>query len=65
MLVAVQNGEFIKSYKPDAKILYSTDERVELLEALVSILNRVSNDFRCRIVMWNHPPGAVDDGTGK
>lgn len=34
LIVAVQDGEFIKKYKPDAKVLYSTEERVEILEAL-------------------------------
>lgn len=34
VVVAVQNGEYIKKFKPDAKILYSTEERVEMLEAL-------------------------------
>ena len=34
LIVAVQNGDYIKKFKPDAKILYSTGERVEILEAL-------------------------------
>ena len=34
LIVAVQDGDFITKYKPDAKILYSTEERVEILEAL-------------------------------
>lgn len=34
LTVAVQDGEFIKKFKPDAKVLYSTDERVEILEGL-------------------------------
>lgn len=34
LIVAVQDGEYILTYKPDAKILYTTDERVEMLEAL-------------------------------
>ena len=34
LIVAVQNGEYILKYKPEAKILYTTEERVELLEAL-------------------------------
>ena len=34
LIVAVQNGEYIKKFKPEAKILYSTEERVEILEAL-------------------------------
>ncbi len=34
LIVAVQDGDFIKKYKPTANILYSTDERVEILRAL-------------------------------
>lgn len=34
LIVAVQNGEYIRRFKPDAKVLYSTDERVEILGAL-------------------------------
>ena len=34
LVVAVQDGDFILKYKPDAKILYSTAERVEILEAI-------------------------------
>ena len=34
LIVAVQNGEYVKKYKPEAKILYTTEERVEILEAL-------------------------------
>lgn len=34
LIVAVQDGDFILKFKPDANILYSTEERVEILEAL-------------------------------
>ena len=34
LVVAVQNGDYIKKFKPDANVLYSTEERVEILEAL-------------------------------
>ena len=34
LIVAVQNGNYIKKFKPDAEVLYSTEERVEMLEAL-------------------------------
>ena len=34
LVVAVQDGEYIKKFKPDCKVLYNTDERVEILEAL-------------------------------
>lgn len=34
LVVAVQDEDFILKYKPNAKILYSTEERVEILEAV-------------------------------
>ncbi len=34
LIVAVQDGNYILKFKPDAKVLYSTEERVEMLEAL-------------------------------
>lgn len=34
LIVAVQDGDYIIKYKPDAKILYSTEERVEMIKAL-------------------------------
>lgn len=40
LVVAVQNGKYIKKFKPDANVLYSTEERVEMLEAL-RIVDRV------------------------
>lgn len=40
LIVAVQNGEYIKKYKPDAKIRYTTEERVEMLEN-VKVVDKV------------------------
>ncbi len=40
LIVAVQDGEYIKKFKPDAKVLYSTEERVEILEGL-RVVNEV------------------------
>lgn len=34
LVVAVQDGDYILKFKPDANILYSTEERVEILESL-------------------------------
>lgn len=34
LIIAVQDGDFILKFKPNADILYSTEERVEMLEAL-------------------------------
>lgn len=34
LIVAVQDGAYIKKYKPDSPILYTTEERIELIEAL-------------------------------
>lgn len=40
LIVAVQDERYILKYKPEARILYSTEQRVELLEAL-SIVDKV------------------------
>lgn len=34
LIVAVQDGEYILKYKPDAKVLYSTKDRFDILSAL-------------------------------
>lgn len=34
LIVAVQNGSYIKKYKPEAEVLYTTEERVEMLESI-------------------------------
>ena len=34
LIVAVQDGNYILKYKPEANVYYSTEERVEMLEAL-------------------------------
>ena len=34
LIVAVQDGSYIKKYKPEANILYSTEERIEILNSL-------------------------------
>lgn len=34
LIVAVQNGEYIKKCKPEAVVLYSTKDRIEILEGL-------------------------------
>ncbi len=34
LIVAVQNGDYILKFKPDANVLYSTEERVEIIRAL-------------------------------
>ena len=34
LIVAVQNEEYILKFKPNAQILYSTAERIEILEAI-------------------------------
>ena len=34
LIVAVQDGDFILKFKPDAKVLYTTEQRLELVSAL-------------------------------
>ena len=51
LIVAVQEESSILKYKPNAKVLYSTEQRKELIEALtivdeVIIYNDVDRDIR-------------------
>lgn len=51
LIVAVQDGTYIKKYKPDTSILYSTEERAELVRALrvvdeVVIYRDVNEDIK-------------------
>lgn len=34
LIVAVQDGEFILKYKPEAKVLYTTEQRMDMISAL-------------------------------
>lgn len=34
LIVAVQEGEFILKYKPEAQVLYTTEQRLEMINAL-------------------------------
>lgn len=47
LIVAVQDGEYIFKYKPDARIMYSTEERVEMIEALRVVDEVVVYDSVC------------------
>lgn len=47
LVVAVQDGDYILKYKPDAHILYSTEERVEILKALRVVDKVVVYDSVC------------------
>lgn len=49
LIVAIQDGDYILKYKPDANVMYTTDERKEMIEAIkivdqVIIYNDVSPD---------------------
>lgn len=72
LIVAVQNGDYIRKFKPEAKILYSTDERVEMLEALrivdevvvydtVSIETLEKIDFSILALGEDHKGGRFDE----
>ena len=37
LVVAVQDGDYILKYKPDAEIMYSTEERMRLVGALRTV----------------------------
>lgn len=72
LIVAVQNGDYIRKFKPDAKVLYSTDERVEMLEALrivdevvvydtvnIDVLEKI--DFSVLALGEDHKGGRFDE----
>lgn len=40
LIVAVQDGDYILKYKPDAQVFYSTQQRCDLVKAL-SVVNEV------------------------
>ena len=47
LIVAVQDGDYILKYKPDAKVLYSTEERVEILKAIREVDEVIVYDSVC------------------
>lgn len=47
LIVAVQDGDQILKYKPQANILYSTEERVEILNALKIVDEVIVYDSVC------------------
>lgn len=54
LIVAVQDGDYILKYKPDAKIMYSTEERMEIIESIkivdkVIVYNSVSPETLANI----------------
>lgn len=71
LIVAVQDGEEILKYKPDAKIFYSTEERVEILESIkivdkvivykgISVETLESIDFDILALGEDHKGGRFD-----
>lgn len=44
VIVGVQKTEFIRKYKPFAELLYSTDERVEIIESLREVDKVITYD---------------------
>lgn len=72
LIVAVQDGKYIKKFKPEAHVFYSTEERVEMLEALkivdeVRVYETVSVDtlknieFDILALGEDHHGGRFDD----
>jgi len=51
LIVAVQDGDFILKYKPNANVLYTTAQRIELIKSLrevdeVTIYRNVDEDIK-------------------
>ena len=47
LIVAVQKEEYVLKFKPNCKLLYSTEERVEMLESLKCVDKVVIYDTVC------------------
>lgn len=47
LIVAVQDGDYVLQYKPEAKILYSTQERMDMIKALRIVDEVVVYDSVC------------------
>lgn len=47
LIVAVQNGDSILKWKPEAKVLYSTAERIEMVSALKIVDEVITYDAVC------------------
>ena len=68
LIVCVQSSENIKKYKPDSKILYSTDERVQMIKSLkcvddVLIYDDVNIDIKeVEFDIWAKGPDQVHEG---
>lgn len=72
LIVAVQDGNYITKFKPKSKIMYSTSERVEMLEALkivdkVIVYNAIDKetlkdiDFDILALGEDHKGGRFED----
>lgn len=72
LIVAVQDGNYISKFKPKSKIMYSTSERVEMLEALkivdkVIVYNAIDKetlkdiDFDILALGEDHKGGRFED----
>ena len=72
LIVAVQDGDYILKFKPNAQIMYSTEERVEMIEALkivnqVVVYNAIDKktlekiDFDVLALGEDHKGGRFDD----
>ena len=51
LIVAVQNGDYILKFKPDARVLYSTSERIEMISSLKMVDEVIMYDTVCPDVL--------------
>ena len=72
LVVAVQDGDYIKKFKPEANIMYSTEERIEIIEGLrivdkvvayetVSVTTLEKIDFDILALGEDHKGGRFDE----
>lgn len=42
LIVAAQTSEYVKKYKPDSEVLYSTQQRIEVIESIKYVTQAMS-----------------------
>ena len=71
LIVCVQSSEYVKKYKPNTNILYSTQERVDMLKNIklvddVKIYNEVNVDIeQIDFDVWVKGPDQIHSGFQK
>ena len=52
LVVAVQDGDYILKYKPDTKMIYTTEERLYMVSTIRYVDEVVKNETRSKLEAW-------------